>query len=225
MNRSINVPFDELRFPSSVLIQELVGCGDPGVPVHGYKTGENYWAGQMVTFTCDTGYHLEGPTNRLCLEGGNWSDVMPTCECSYSNSFTPIGMMMMILMIMMATMMVLVMVVMMMMLMMVVMMMMMMMMMYFDFLSSGHRYCDKPNPLENGYIVGTEFWEGKHVTYKCNKGYRARGQMVRFCNETGNWTEEEPKCEGQHIFISPYKLPSFLIRERLNILYPHILSS
>ena len=97
MSRSINVPFDELRFPSSVLILELVGCGDPGVPVHGYKTGENYWAGQMVTFTCDTGYHLEGPTIRLCLEGGNWSDVMPTCECSYSNSFTPIGMMMMIL--------------------------------------------------------------------------------------------------------------------------------
>lgn len=219
MNRSINVPFDELRFTSSLLIQELVGCGDPGVPVHGYKTGENYWAGQMVTFTCDTGYHLEGPTNRLCLEGGNWSDVMPKCECSYSNSFTPIGtMMMMIFMIMIATMMVLMMVVMM-------IMMMMMGMMYFDFLSSGHRYCDKPNPLENGYIVGTEFWQGKIVTYKCNKGYRARGQMVRFCNETGNWTEEEPKCEGQHIFISPYKLPSSLIRERLNILYPHILSS
>ena len=214
MSRSINVPFDELRFPSSVLILELVGCGDPGVPVYGYKTGENYWAGQMVTFTCDTGYHLEGPTNRLCLEGGNWSDVMPTCECSYSNSFTPIGMMMMILMIKMATVMVLMMVV-----------IMMMMMMYFYFLSSGHRYCDKPNPLENGYIVGTEFWEGENVTYKCNKGYRARGQMVRFCNKTGNWTEEEPKCEGQHIFISPYKLPSFLIRERLNMLYPHILSS
>ena len=214
MSRSINVPFDEMRFPSSVLILELVGCGDPDVPVYGYKTGENYWAGQMVTFTCDTGYHLEGPTNRLCLEGGNWSDVTPTCECSYSNSFTPIGMMMMILMIMMATMMVLMMVV-----------IMMMMMMYFYFLSSGHRYCDKPNPLENGYIIGTEFWEGKNVTYKCNKGYRARGQMVRFCNKTGNWTEEEPKCEGQHIFISPYKLPSFLIRERLNIFYLHILSS
>ena len=214
MSRSINVPFDELRFPSSVLILELVGCGDPGVPVHGYKTGENYWAGQMVTFTCDTGYHLEGPTNRLCLEGGNWSDGMPTCECSYSNSFTPIGMMMMILMIMMATIMVLMMVV-----------IMMMMMMCFYFRSPGHRYCDKPNPLENGYIVGTGFWEGENVTYKCNKGYRARGQMVRFCNKTGNWTEEEPKCEGQHIFISPYKLPSFLIRERLNMLYPHILSS
>lgn len=62
------------------LILELVGCGDPGLPVHGYKTGANYWAGQMVTFTCDTGYHLEGPTNRLCQENGNWSDVAPTCD-------------------------------------------------------------------------------------------------------------------------------------------------
>ena len=62
------------------LILELVGCGDPGMPMHGYKTGANYWAGQMVTFTCDTGYHLEGPTNRLCQENGNWSDVAPTCD-------------------------------------------------------------------------------------------------------------------------------------------------
>ena len=50
------------------------------MPVHGYKMGEHYWAGQMVTFACDTGYHLEGPTNRLCLENGNWSDVTPTCK-------------------------------------------------------------------------------------------------------------------------------------------------
>ena len=61
-------------------IEELVGCGDPGVPVHGYKIGDNYWAGEMVTFACDTGYHLEGPTNRLCLENGNWSNVVPTCK-------------------------------------------------------------------------------------------------------------------------------------------------
>ena len=50
------------------------------MPVHGYKIGENYWAGQMVTFACDTGYHLEGPTNRLCLENGSWSEIIPTCE-------------------------------------------------------------------------------------------------------------------------------------------------
>ena len=50
------------------------------MPVHGYKIGENYWAGQMVKYTCDTGYRLEGPTNRMCLENGNWSDVVPKCN-------------------------------------------------------------------------------------------------------------------------------------------------
>lgn len=120
-------------------IAELVGCGDPGKPVHGYKTGANYWAGQMVTFTCDTGYHLEGPTNRLCQENGNWSDVAPTC----------------------------------------------------------HRLCDEPPPLENGYILGNDFREGKNITYKCNKGYWLRGPPVRICDgETGNWTVEAPICEG-----------------------------
>ena len=59
---------------------ELVGCGDPGVPVKGHKVGEKYWAGELVTFACDAGYHLEGPTNRLCLENGNWSNVVPTCK-------------------------------------------------------------------------------------------------------------------------------------------------
>lgn len=117
---------------------ELVGCGEPHVPMNGYKVGENYWAGELVTFACDAGYHLEGPTNRLCLENGNWSNVVPTC----------------------------------------------------------HSICDEPAPLENGYRVGNEFWEGKNVTYKCNKGFLLRGPHVRVCNDIGNWTEEEPTCEG-----------------------------
>ena len=72
---------------------------------------------------------------------------------------------------------------------------------------SGHRLCDEPPPLENGYIIGNKFWEGKNATYKCNKGYHLRGPPVRFCNaETGNWTMEEPICEGNqawfHQFVS-----------------------
>ncbi|XP_068736238.1 uncharacterized protein [Montipora capricornis] len=117
---------------------ELVGCGDPGVPVHGYKLGKNYWAGQLVTFACDTGYHLEGPTNRLCLHNGNWSEVMPTCQ----------------------------------------------------------RLCDKPAHLENGYMLGEQFWEGNNITFKCEKGYFLRGPQVSFCNAAGNWTTETPFCEG-----------------------------
>ena len=63
--------------------------------------------------------------------------------------------------------------------------------------SLGHLLCDKPAPLENGYRIGSEFWEGKNVTYKCRKGYRLRGPFVRVCNEMGNWTTEEPTCEGE----------------------------
>ena len=61
------------------------------MPVHGYKIGEHYWAGKMVTFACDPGYFLEGPTNRLCLENGNWSDVIPTCKKSHFKLIGRIG--------------------------------------------------------------------------------------------------------------------------------------
>lgn len=56
--------------------------------------------------------------------------------------------------------------------------------------------CEEPAPLENGYRIGNELWEGKNVTYGCNKGYWLRGPLVRVCNEIGNWTEDEPACEG-----------------------------
>ena len=55
-------------------------CGDPGVPVHGSKTGDNYTAGEMITFTCDTGYHLEGPAKLLCLKSGTWNNSLPRCK-------------------------------------------------------------------------------------------------------------------------------------------------
>ena len=62
----------------------------------------------------------------------------------------------------------------------------------------GHRFCNEPSPIENGYIIATEFWEGKNITYKCNKGYWLRGPPVRVCDAaTGNWTMEAPICEGR----------------------------
>jgi len=60
--------------------------------------------------------------------------------------------------------------------------------------------CDDPAPLENGYWIGNELWEGKNVTYRCNKGYWLRGPFVRVCNEIGNWTEDEPICEGKRAY-------------------------
>ncbi len=68
------------NFLNPLFVSELADCGDPGVPVHGSKTGNNYKAGGKVTLVCDTGYHLEGPTTLLCLENGNWDNILPKCR-------------------------------------------------------------------------------------------------------------------------------------------------
>ena len=58
--------------------------------------------------------------------------------------------------------------------------------------------CNELAAPENGYLIGSEFWEGKSVTYKCNDGYGLQGPTVRACNESGVWTGEEPTCEPKH---------------------------
>ncbi|XP_020913579.2 uncharacterized protein LOC110251231 [Exaiptasia diaphana] len=64
----------------------LMTCGDPGKPLNGYRTGNEFWAGNMVFYTCDPGYYLVGPSNRLCLENGAWSNSIPSCyKSQYSN--------------------------------------------------------------------------------------------------------------------------------------------
>lgn len=68
------------NFCDPLWISELADCGDPSVPVHGSKTGNNYKAGGTITFACDTGYHLEGPTNLRCLKNGTWDNTMPKCK-------------------------------------------------------------------------------------------------------------------------------------------------
>ena len=57
-----------------------MSCGDPGKPLNGYRTGNEFWAGNMVFYTCDPGYYLVGSSNRLCLKNGAWSDSIPLCR-------------------------------------------------------------------------------------------------------------------------------------------------
>ena len=58
--------------------------------------------------------------------------------------------------------------------------------------------CNEPTPPENGYLIGSEFWEGKSVTYKCNEGYELQGPTVRVCDGSGEWTGEEPTCKYKY---------------------------
>ncbi|XP_028512556.1 uncharacterized protein LOC110231383 isoform X2 [Exaiptasia diaphana] len=58
----------------------LMSCGDPGKLLNGFCTGNEFWAGNMVFYTCDPGYYLVGASNRLCLENGAWSNSIPSCR-------------------------------------------------------------------------------------------------------------------------------------------------
>uniref|UniRef100_A0AAY4DRL0 CUB and Sushi multiple domains 2 n=1 Tax=Denticeps clupeoides TaxID=299321 RepID=A0AAY4DRL0_9TELE len=55
-------------------------CGDPGVPVHGIRLGEEFMVGSVVRFSCEPGYILKGSSDRTCLSNGSWVGTQPECH-------------------------------------------------------------------------------------------------------------------------------------------------
>ncbi|CAH1241297.1 COL6A3 [Branchiostoma lanceolatum] len=53
-------------------------CGDPGAPANGFRLGE-FFTGSTVIFGCNAGFILQGDTNTLCLENGQWNNPVPVC--------------------------------------------------------------------------------------------------------------------------------------------------
>ncbi|KAK0153134.1 CUB and sushi domain-containing protein 1 [Merluccius polli] len=55
-------------------------CGDPGVPFHGIRLGEEFKVGSLVRFSCEPGYVLRGSQERTCLANGSWVGTQPECH-------------------------------------------------------------------------------------------------------------------------------------------------
>uniref|UniRef100_A0A803T9B4 CUB and Sushi multiple domains 3 n=1 Tax=Anolis carolinensis TaxID=28377 RepID=A0A803T9B4_ANOCA len=66
----------------------LEPCEDPGTPQFGSRIGSNFGVGDTLTFSCSSGYRLEGVSEIICLGGGRrvWSAPLPRCvaECGAS---------------------------------------------------------------------------------------------------------------------------------------------
>ncbi|KAI8482553.1 hypothetical protein Bbelb_397010, partial [Branchiostoma belcheri] len=56
----------------------LVQCPTVQSPTNGGSSGDNYYQGVM-SFTCDSGYELEGSASITCQADGTWSDSAPSC--------------------------------------------------------------------------------------------------------------------------------------------------
>ncbi|KAH0502555.1 CUB and sushi domain-containing protein 3 [Microtus ochrogaster] len=66
----------------------LEPCEDPGIPQYGSRVGFSFGVGDTLTFSCSSGYRLEGSSEIICLGGGRrvWSAPLPRCvaECGAS---------------------------------------------------------------------------------------------------------------------------------------------
>uniref|UniRef100_A0A669PB35 CUB and Sushi multiple domains 3 n=1 Tax=Phasianus colchicus TaxID=9054 RepID=A0A669PB35_PHACC len=68
----------------------LEPCEDPGIPQFGNRVGFNFGVGDTLTYSCSSGYRLEGTSEIICLGGGRrvWSAPLPRCvaECGASTT-------------------------------------------------------------------------------------------------------------------------------------------
>ncbi|KAK1341704.1 hypothetical protein QTO34_016452 [Cnephaeus nilssonii] len=57
-----------------------ITCGHPGNPAHGLTHGSQFNLNDVVNFTCNTGYVLQGAPQAQCRSNGQWSSPLPTCR-------------------------------------------------------------------------------------------------------------------------------------------------
>ncbi|XP_041921873.1 CUB and sushi domain-containing protein 1-like [Alosa sapidissima] len=173
-------------------------CGDPGIPPHGTRLGEEFRLKSLLRFSCEAGYTLIGSAERTCLQNGSWSGVQPVCEAiSCGNPGTPAfskimfsdGML---------------------------------------FSSSvtyscwdGYKTsglttrhctanatwtgtspdctvisCGDPGPIANGIYIGKDFTFNSTVQFHCNPGYTMEppGSSTLLCTKDGSWNQTKPSC-------------------------------
>ncbi|RMB94706.1 hypothetical protein DUI87_28819 [Hirundo rustica rustica] len=62
---------------------EKISCGPPAHVENALVRGSFYQYGDMITYSCYSGYMLEGPLRSICLENGTWT-TPPTCKVCFS---------------------------------------------------------------------------------------------------------------------------------------------
>ncbi|XP_012879669.1 PREDICTED: CUB and sushi domain-containing protein 1-like [Dipodomys ordii] len=67
---------------------EKGGCGDPGIPAYGKRTGSSFLHGNTLSFECQAAFELVGERVITCQQNNQWSGNKPSCVFSCFFNFT-----------------------------------------------------------------------------------------------------------------------------------------
>nr|XP_033792232.1 CUB and sushi domain-containing protein 1 [Geotrypetes seraphini] len=175
-------------------------CGDPGIPIHGSRLGDEFKVKGLLRFACEMGYVLKGSVERTCLLNSSWSGTQPVCEAvSCGNPGTPAnGMIIYSDGILFSSSVIYA--------------------CWEGYKTSGlmTRHCTangtwtgtppdctviscgNPGSLANGIEFGNDFTFNKTITYQCNPGYvmEPAKSSTLLCTKDGTWNQTKPICKA-----------------------------
>eukprot|EP00117_Sycon_ciliatum_P036248 scpid11835/ scgid3889/ Sushi, von Willebrand factor type A, EGF and pentraxin domain-containing protein 1 len=174
---------------------EPVACDSPETPKNGDRASANLTFESLVTYSCNSGFSLNGGSSRVCGANGKWTTPAPSCEpvacpqlASPANGYMngegleflaevefgcDNG---------------------------------------YVLLGSERRLCQAnsewsgtqavcrlidcgdPGQVDQATRSGTVFTYNEEVSYSCGPGYMLSGGAVRRCQENGDWSGSPPSC-------------------------------
>uniref|UniRef100_A0A673LGJ5 CUB and sushi domain-containing protein 3-like n=1 Tax=Sinocyclocheilus rhinocerous TaxID=307959 RepID=A0A673LGJ5_9TELE len=178
-----------------------ISCGHPGSPIYGRTVGNGFNLNDVVSFSCNMGYVMEGPSRAQCQANRQWSQPPPTCKvvnCSdpgipansirqskiEHGNFT-FGTVV-----------------------------------FYDCNPGYYLFgspvltcqptgqwdkplpecivvdCGHPGSPPNGVLSGDKFTFGSTVRYSCTGGRQLKGESSRTCQLNGHWSAPMPFCSG-----------------------------
>ena len=165
------ISFMFLLFSPCLPILEIF-CPILEAPADGQVDFSSSSVNSVAMYTCNSGFRLEGPDQRTCLQNGTWTDTDPTCtgkmQCSFfwfcflaqkKLSFCiNIGMISFMIL---------------------------------------EIFCPILEAPADGQIDFSSSSVNSVAMYTCNSGFRLEGPDQRTCLQNGTWTDTDPTCTGK----------------------------